>query len=245
VFASPLTRPRPEPGKRAVESGAVVWVDIDDRSQIERLRRFTHRPHLVVASGSGGVHAYWRLAAELRGDAIDAANRRLAEALGGDPQSTDRGRSLRLPGTVNAKVGRLCRIVLCDLARPGFAPAALLAGLPPDPRPPARVRPRPSALARPDDAERVSPPDYFRRLTGLEVPEGGGHVLCPLHEERTPSCLVFAEPERGWHCFGCGAGGRVYDLASALGGGPTGRELRDEAFREAKRWVNAALGLHP
>jgi len=32
-----------------------------DAHQIARLRAFAQRPHLVVASGSGGVHAYWRI----------------------------------------------------------------------------------------------------------------------------------------------------------------------------------------
>ena len=244
VFASPLTRAEPEPGKHAVTSGAVVWVDIDDAHQIARLRAFAQRPHLVVASGSGGVHAYWRLSSDLEGERIDAANRRLARGLGGDMQATDRGRSLRLPGTVNGKVGRSCRVVFADLAGRALSPSELLDALPADPKPVAEATPRRSPALAADEADRIAPPEYFRVLTGLSGPEQGGHVLCPLHEERTPSCLVYAEPERGWWCFGaCGKGGRLYDLASALGGGPVGRELHGEAFLEARRWARAALGL--
>lgn len=36
--------------------------------------------------------------------------------------------------------------------------------------------------------------------------------LCPFHTERTPSFVVFHEEARA-HCFGCGAGGDVIDLA--------------------------------
>ena len=91
----------------------------------------------------------------------------------------------------------------------------------PDPEPrrectrPARVR-----LSEDDELGRIPPPVYFRLLCGLAVPSRGGYVLCPLHEERTPSCMVWVEPERGWWCFGCGRGGGIYDLASLVEGGP-------------------------
>ncbi len=132
----------------------------------------------------------------------------------------------------------------CDLARPSHHPDALLAEMPPDPRrPPAPVaRPRP-VLDRAPGPD-LSPPEYFRRLTGVEVPAEGGFVACPLpgHDERTPSCRVFAEPDRGFWCFGGGRGGRLYDLQSVLDGGPWGRELRGDAFLDAKRRAHAALG---
>lgn len=44
----------------------------------------------------------------------------------------------------------------------------------------------------------------------------GGFARCPLHGEKTASLKVYADPRRGWYCFGCGLGGSVIDLAMAL-----------------------------
>lgn len=65
--------------------------------------------------------------------------------------------------------------------------------------------------------------DYFERLIGTEIPERGAHagkVLCPAHDERTPSCHVGLrggdQAECSWFCYGCGAGGTIFDLAALL-----------------------------
>lgn len=84
---------------------------------------------------------------------------------------------------------------------------------------------------------RVPPPVYFEVLARVDVPLKGGNIHCPLHDDRTPSCRVYAEPERGWICFaGCG-GGTIYDLASAL----TALGTRGAAFIELRRWVAERL----
>jgi hypothetical protein len=231
--------------------GAVVWIDVDEPAQLWRLREFRHRPHLVVYSGSGGAHAYWRLAAVAAPEELEAANRKLAAHLGGDLASCDRARIMRLPGTDNAKAGRPCRLAFVDLARPSVALAALVRGLE-DPDPPAPP-PDPETLRRwakrnaLDDARQVPPPVYFRLLAGVEVPERGGDVRCPLpdHDEQNPSCRVYPTADRGWLCFGCRRGGSIYDLASLLERGPGGRRgaLHGEEFRRVKRRVYEALGL--
>jgi hypothetical protein len=70
-----------------------------------------------------------------------------------------------------------------------------------------------------DDDEvlrRIPPPTYFEVLAGIAVPPQGGKVLCPFHDERTPSCHAYAEAARGFFCFSCGAGGGIFDFASRL-----------------------------
>jgi hypothetical protein len=206
---------------------------------------------LVDYSGSGGAHAYWRLAQEAEPAELEAANRKLARQLGGDLASTDRARVMRLPGSVNRKAGRRCWIAFCDLAHPRVSLAELVRGLD-DPAPPARPPDR-DTLRRwaernaLDDARQVPPPVYFRLLAAVEVPERGGDVRCPLpdHNERHPSCRVYPNPERGWVCFGCQRGGSIYDLASLLERGPGGRRgaLQGEEFKRVKRRVWELWGL--
>jgi hypothetical protein len=36
-------------------------------------------------------------------------------------------------------------------------------------------------------------------------------VLCPIHDERTPSCNIYVETNKFW-CFGCNQGGNTIDL---------------------------------
>lgn len=99
-----------------------------------------------------------------------------------------------------------------------------------DPSLPATHRER---TARGDDPLlEVPPPVYFEALTGAEVPEHGGIIRCPLpgHEDRHPSCRVYAEPERGWYCWSENRGGTVYDLAAAL----WGHQTRGEDFNRLR-----------
>lgn len=62
-------------------------------------------------------------------------------------------------------------------------------------------------------------PDALKRSVSLVVlAQSQGHqlkrqgrdmaLLCPFHEEKTPSCVI--SPEKNlYHCFGCGAAGSV------------------------------------
>jgi hypothetical protein len=254
LFATPLARRRPRGGRKGeVLPGAVAWVDIDRAADLERLRAFPHRPHLVVYSGSGGAHAYWSLSRVLEPDAVEGANRRLAGALGGCLSCTAFATILRLPGSHNHKhrPARPATIAYVDLARPGVEVERLVAGLPdPHPKPPP---PDPQTVRRwversaLDDARQVPPPVYFRLLAGVEVPERGGDVRCPLpdHDEQNPSCRVYPTAEQGWCCFGCDRGGSIYDLASLLDRGRGGRRgaLHGDEFKRVKRRVHEALGL--
>jgi hypothetical protein len=266
VGAAPRTRPRG--GKDAVAHTHFLWVDVDHPGQLHHLwELLAERPcHLLIeTAGSGGVHAYWKLAeplpativdrrtGELR-EPIEQANLRLIHRLGtgpdgkpnvADPQCKERARILRLAGTINHKRGQYARIIDADFALPGYRVADLVGGLPdPEPAAPAsRTRRHDACDDYADPYKRISPPEYFQKLAGIEVPRGG-LVCCPAHDDRHPSCSVGTEPSQGWKCHAasCGAGGAIYDLASVVLGGPHGRELRGDAFRRAKAYVTDAFG---
>jgi RepB DNA-primase from phage plasmid len=245
VFCTPMPRERAEPGKRAVAAGSVVWVDLDgaDGNGLREIGRL--KPHLWVASGAG-QHLYWRLAEELPPGEVEELNRRLCHRLSGDPACCDYGRIMRLPGTFNQRRGEWCRIVRADRARAPVEPEAIRAALPDrdPPRPVSRNgRPEHGSAMADDELALMAPPVYFLALCGVQVPDGGAMVKCPLpdHDDAYASCQVYGEAEHGWWCFGCARGGRIYDLASLMSGGAWGRELRGEAFRSVREMVAAAV----
>ena len=220
--------------------------------------------HLLVESGgSGGVHAYWKLADPLPAtrvieatgevnEPIERAHLRIIHHLGtgddgkptvADPACAERSRVMRLAGTVNGKTGAHARIVEADLALPAYPVAQLIGDLP-DPAPRAAPRVRRSGEST-DPYKRISPPEYFEKLAGIIVPRDG-LVSCPAsgHTDLHPSCSVGASPDQGWCCHagGCAARGAIYDLASVLIGGRWGRELRGEAFKRACAYVADMVG---
>jgi hypothetical protein len=256
VFVAPAVRHERGAGKAHVSHTGWLWIDVDGRDGLPAVGALLRRKpaQLVVASaGSGGVHCYWRLRSPLRADAIEGAHERLIYALGyelrdGRPVATvadaacrDRSRVMRLAGTVNAKSARCARIVSADLGHAGWALDELLAELPATPRPSVRARAQ-TALAHDDPYKQIAPVEYFRRLAGIEVP-ASGLVRCPspTHEDMTPSCHVGRDAGEGFCCHGCGIGGAIYDLASVLEGGATGRWLRGDAFRRARERVRVTF----
>jgi hypothetical protein len=268
AFVGVAPRTHPRGGKDAVAHTRFLWVDVDQPGQLHHLWEFlAERPcHLLIeTAGSGGVHAYWKLAeplpativnrrtGELR-EPIEQANLRLIDCLGtdpdgkpnvADPQCKERARILRLAGTINHKRGRYARILEADFALPAYQVRDLVGDLP-DPES-VCVAPRVRQASDYDDPyKRIAPPEYFQKLAGIEVPRGG-LVCCPAHDDHHPSCSVGTEPTQGWKCHAgsCGAGGAIYDLASVVLGGPHGRELRGEAFRRATAYVAEAFGRIP
>ena len=150
----------------------------------------------------------------------------------------------RLAGTVNSKSGQYARILEADFQLAPYPIEALIGDLPDPPTQAPAPRGR-RTLNHADPYKRISPPEYFEALAGIEVPRGG-LVHCPAswHADVHPSCSVGTEATQGWKCHGgsCGAGGAIYDLASVLLGGPWGRELRGEEFKRARAYVADIFG---
>ncbi|MEM1528503.1 MAG: hypothetical protein QXS62_07345 [Sulfolobales archaeon] len=67
-------------------------------------------PYYVVDSGAG-YHLYFRLSYEVDASVLKRLESWLVDKLGGDPQAKDLARILRLPGSINPRVGRLVRVV--------------------------------------------------------------------------------------------------------------------------------------
>lgn len=67
---------------------------------------------------------------------------------------------------------------------------------------------------------------------GLDVTRKGV-MMCPFHKEKTASLKLYPE-NRGWYCFGCGAGGSVIDFI---------RRYFNLSFMEAVSKINNDFGL--
>jgi hypothetical protein len=274
VFVGVTPRTRRQSNKEFVAESRFLWVDVDDPEELPLLWSFLReRPaHLVVMSGgSGGAHAYWRLAEPLPGHSLDPATGELTEPIerfnqriihhlgrftddgarhggrrvfvGADRACADRSRVMRLAGTVNHKTGQHAQIAWADFALAGYDIEALVGDLSDMPhskatgRGAARRRDRWGTASANDPFRAIPPSDYFWRIAQIEVPQYG-NVRCPHrdHSDLHPSCSVGLEL---WKCHGstCDAAGGIYDLASAVLGGPTGRALRGSAFIRAKDLV--------
>jgi hypothetical protein len=202
-------------------SPRVVWADCDGPDAARALSAFTPAPSLVVRSGTGeNRHAFWLLSHSETLALVERANRRLAANLGADDGAvTTAGAILRLPETRNHKRFPPAPVEL-DVYEPDrhYSLARVVRDLPPDPAFIGRGR-RP---ARRRDASPlgVAPEVYVHRLLGQRVGRSR-KVRCPFHDDDRSSLHVYAEPERGWFCFGCRRGGTEVDLAAALWNRPT------------------------
>lgn len=166
---------------------------------------------------------------------------------GADPACKDRSRVMRLAGTTNYKTGRLARIISANFALAPYTIDQLVGHLP-DPETAAPRRRRTPTASRSalapgsgeDPLKQIPALDYFVRIADREA-NRSGHVRCPSphHEDRNPSCSVTGPDPYAWLCHSCGIGGYIYDLASAIQGGPTGPELRGAAFAAAAELVNS------
>jgi hypothetical protein len=92
-------------------SSSTLWVDVDTCGAEEDLPAVEGLPEasMVVYTGRG-IHLYWKLDTPVPLADMEAYNRGLSIALGGD-HCWDRKRVLRLPMTINSKTGKMCHIL--------------------------------------------------------------------------------------------------------------------------------------
>ncbi len=84
--------------KSAIREVWSLWAECDGAESAAAAQRFTPKPALVIASGSGAnIHAYWPLREPIGPRDAELANLRLATALGADLACFDASRILRPP----------------------------------------------------------------------------------------------------------------------------------------------------
>lgn len=159
-----------------------------------------------VATGGGGRHLYFRAG-------VPVASRDIAPGV----EMKAEGRQVVAPPSLHPDTGRL---YVWQPGRP-FDPRAI-AALPLWLRPAAApARGGGPVRDQGDDPLRTIPAtSYVPELSGRPL-DRRGYCRCPLHgdgQERTPSLLAGGRDPALWHCFACGAGGSVYDLAASLAG---------------------------
>lgn len=241
VYCGVLLRSRPASGREAVRSSHLVFVDIDHSDALDRLQRFSRPPSMIVSSGTAGhAHAYWALRTRAETAALEQANRTLARHLGGDLASFDAARILRPAGTLSHKHRPPTPVELLHLdAAARYELAELVDGITPAPSGPAPSATGPERAARTELDElllAIPAATYVRELTGLK-PRRNGKVNCPFHDDQTPSLQLYDDGT--FYCYGCGAGGSIYDFAATLWSLAT----RGRAFLELRARLTDSFGL--
>lgn len=203
--------PRANVGVRT--GGGLIALDVDRRAGgHEALAQLEDRHGKLpvtceVATGGGGQHYYFRATGPVA--SVD-----LAPGL----ELKAEGRQVVAPPSVHPDTGRL----YCWQPGRPFEPSAI-APLPAWLLPEAREVPR---RATGPQGDRDSPlraipaARYVPELTGRPL-DRRAYARCPFHgdgHERTPSLLAGGRDPALWHCFGCGAGGSIFDLAARLAG---------------------------
>ncbi|MEN3281368.1 MAG: RepB DNA-primase from phage plasmid [Solirubrobacteraceae bacterium] len=243
-------------GGKAVPGGNLLWADVDTPGTLWRARALRERLAVRLVVESGGAadpqesrwHLYLALSQWLSADDLEASNARLAEQLGGD-RVGDRGRLMRLPGTINLKggrPGRWCRIVACDLHAPALDVEAIVGQLSPPRRPAApaaaRSSPRRWGSAR---LEEIAPKDWFAALEPDREISEYGYARCPLHDDHIPSLKLYDEPRDGWYCWACARGGDLLEYAAWRQHACRARDLSARDFRQLVDWLRDRLGAGP
>ena len=218
VYCGVLLRLHRAGGRDAVAKSHLAFVDIDAVDALDRLGRFARPPTMIVSSGTAGhAHAYWTLRTRVGVLELERANRTLASNLGGDLASVDAARILRPAGTLSHKHRPPAPVELVHLDRAvQYELGELVDGLTPAPSRPA-VAPVGQERARRTEIDElllaIPAATYVRELACVE-PRRDGKVSCPFHADGTPSLQLYGDGT--FYCYGCGAGGSIYDFAATL-----------------------------
>ncbi len=209
-----------------VGARAWLWADLDygtdghkkaanhptREAALAALRGAGIEPTLVVATG-GGIHAWWCLTEPAAPAEWDRAIRRLNAAIGGDPNTLDCARILRVPGTPNRKLDH-DRPVELIAASGRLVPLRAVLSLPPGPDEdldPGPVRPQGTGARGPmpkpfERAKDIPVADVLAWL-GVELHEEGRRVYCacPVHSGSNAQQMVVGGKRNLATCFGdCG-----------------------------------------
>ncbi|HME03340.1 MAG TPA: CHC2 zinc finger domain-containing protein [Solirubrobacteraceae bacterium] len=234
VFVSACPRTAPAGTAEHVEHCWCPLADCDTPEAVQAVQDFRPLPSLVSATSLGRFHTYWPLRRALPSAEAVTAKLQLAAALGADVKCADAARVMRAVGSYNRKGETPTPVHCVRLELDVFDPEDVVGDLPllPTP-PPARKR---IELPTGDALERIPATEYAPLLTGRELGRDG-KMLCPFHEERSPSLHCYPEPEQGWVCFGCELGGSIVDFGAVL----YGIEPRGRGYYEIRERLTADL----
>jgi hypothetical protein len=234
-----------------VAGGALLWADVDTPGTLWRAHALRLRlPVRLVVESAGAAdhrqprwHVYLAVSRWLDAGELECANTRLAELVGGD-RVGDRGRLMRLPGTLNLKSGspgRWCRVVACDLHTPPVAIETIIGPPSPAPVPSVTRCRRPPACGARGEIGLIAAREWFALLEPGRAVSDHGYARCPLHDDHIPSLKLYDAPADGWYCWACARGGDLVEYAAWRWHGRPARDLHAQQFRELMTRLRTAL----
>jgi hypothetical protein len=216
VYVGVCLRSRRGGGRNAIDRSHLAFVEIDAADALDRLRKFTPPPTMVITSGSPGhAHAYFALSGAVTVSELERTNRRLAHALGGDLASVDAARILRPPASWNHKHSPPARVELVELEPAHrYDVDRLVDGLDDPQGQPRDAAPgRRTARTEVDRLLLAIPAAEYARVIAGVSPNRAGKIRCPFHDDHTPSLQLYDDGT--WYCYGsCQAGGSIFDFAA-------------------------------
>jgi len=196
-----------------------AWADVDFKDTpkteyAQRIARFAFRPTLGVITG-GGVHLYWLFKEPLQqadSGVLEDVNRRIAYFLGGDFNSCDTARILRVPETTNWKYDPPRPVVLRHVADFRYDISDFLEL----PKPPETRTRRETYFTDSRDTlldgcaffrwckqypERVSEPLWYALLSNLVAIRPGGISLCHRYSKGHPKYTPAETEKKALHAI--------------------------------------------